>query len=785
MKKNALQTKLTEYGRLKNSIMGVLLLVTLLTFQSNARGQEFYDLENVNSIEITFAEADWQQILASYYDDGNDERLVGSAVINGAEFDSVGVRYKGNSSYFSVNGPKKPLNIKLDHIIDDQNIDGYGTIKLSNGFMDPSFVREILGYEIARKYTPASQANYANVYINDELIGLYSNIQSVDGLFLNNHFQSDDKAFFKGDISGVPGPGGGASNLIYRGPDSTAYYTSYEIKSDYGWGEMVNLCDTLNNYTQSVEDILNVDRALWHLAFHNVLLSLDSPINTPHNFYLYRADNQQFNYIFWDLNMTFGTYNRSGPGPGNEFTIQELQVLDPFHNMQNPQFPILEKLLANQDNRKKYIAHMRTILEENFANGWYETRAYELQDIIDDYVLADENKLYSFNDFLQNVENQTGNIPGIVQLMEVRTEFLLNHAAFANQPEIFQVNTSPEIIPPNSTLWITADVEDAYGVTLAFRHQRGDRFETINMYDDGEHNDGTANDGIFGTSLEVNTQDVQYYVYAQNNDAGVFAPARAAYEYYTIDVIDDLSDVVINEFLAINDAVVADQDGEFDDWVELYNTGGEDVPLLGCFLTDDETNLFRWAFPDTSIAAHDYLIIWVDDDQDQEGLHTTFNLSGAGESVILVDQNGDIIDAIDYGQQDTDISLGRYPNGTGPFLQMTPTFSAENVNGIVGVQERDTEIPGDISLSQNYPNPFNASTTIQYELRQAGQVKIQIINVLGEEVVTLVDTRATGGKHSIVWNGRDSFGQPVSSGVYLSVLQAREHQIVNKMTMMK
>jgi spore coat protein CotH len=782
MDMKTLPLALDEHRIMKYSIMTILFLATLLALSSPVYGQDFYDIESVNTIEITFAEANWEEILAAFYDADSDERLVGNAIINGLEYDSVGVRYKGNSTYFSVDGPKKPLNIKLDHVIDNQEIDSYGTLKLSNVFKDPSFVRETLSYEIARKYTPASLANYMDVYVNDEHIGLYSSIQSVDKNFLDDHFQSDENAHFKGDVTGDPGPNGGSANLAYLGPDSTSYYTSYEIKSDFGWEEMVNLCDTLNNYTPAVEEILDIDRTLWHMAFHNVLVNLDSPINMIHNFYLYRADNRQFNYIFWDLNEAFGSFSRVG---FQNYSIQQLQHLDPFVNTTNPEFPVLENLLTDPDLQKKYIAHMRTILEENFSNGWYETRAYEIQDIIDEHVLADLNKFYTYNDFLGNVEDQVGNIPGIVQLMEERSDFLLSSADFMNEPEIYQINISPEIVPPNSEIWITADVGNATDVTLAYRQQHGDKFETAAMYDDGEHNDGASNDGIYGAYLFVDSFGAQYYVYAENNDAGTFSPARAAYEYHSVDVIDDLSDVVINELLASNDTTVADQDGEYDDWVELYNTGDQDIPLLGTFLTDDEANLYKWAFPDTSIAAHDYLIIWVDDDVEQAGLHAPFKLSAGGESVLLVDQSGGIIDDIDFGAQDTDISFGRYPNGSGPFRQMTPTFSAENVDGVAGVDEEDSDLPHDVSLYQNYPNPFNASTTIQYELRSADQVKIRIINLLSEEVITLVDTRVAAGKHAVVWNGQDRHGQRVSSGIYLSVLQSGEHHLINKMIMLK
>ncbi len=178
----------------------VITFLICFCISQNAFSQDFYDINNINTIEITFAQSNWDQILDQLYAAGNEDRLVGMALINGEQFDSVGVRYKGNSSY-NPNQIKNPLNIKLDHVIEDQELDGYGTLKLANVFKDPSFVRETLSYEIARKYMAASNANYIKVTINGTYLGLYTSVQSVDKFFMANHFFSNDYARFKGELT--------------------------------------------------------------------------------------------------------------------------------------------------------------------------------------------------------------------------------------------------------------------------------------------------------------------------------------------------------------------------------------------------------------------------------------------------------------------------------------------------------------------------------------------------------------------------------------------------------
>ena len=90
----------------------------------------------VTKIEIYFSTTNWDQILDNYYAVGLDERLLAdSVVINAATKDSVGVKYKGNSTYNS-NNAKNPINIALDYVQGNQDYQGFRTIKLSNGQKD-------------------------------------------------------------------------------------------------------------------------------------------------------------------------------------------------------------------------------------------------------------------------------------------------------------------------------------------------------------------------------------------------------------------------------------------------------------------------------------------------------------------------------------------------------------------------------------------------------------------------------------------------------------------------
>jgi len=94
-------------------------------------------------------------------------------------------------------------------------------------------------------------------------------------------------------------------------------------------------------------------------------------------------------------------------------------------------------------------------------------------------------------------------------------------------------------------------------------------------------------------------------------------------------------------------------------------------------------------------------------------------------------------------------------------------------------------LPKSYSLFQNYPNPFNASTQIHYALPENAQVKLEVINILGQKVRVLVDEYQTAGYKQVLWDGRNSKGDEVSSGVYFYRLVADNYHKVNKMSLLK
>ncbi len=115
-----------------------------------------------------------------------------------------------------------------------------------------------------------------------------------------------------------------------------------------------------------------------------------------------------------------------------------------------------------------------------------------------------------------------------------------------------------------------------------------------------------------------------------------------------------------------------------------------------------------------------------------------------------------------------------------------PVITADlMVNVSAGVDDTNTTLPASIRLAQNYPNPFNPSTHIEFSVPVTGQATLEIYNIIGEKVKTLVNGPVAEGTMSLVWDGTNDFLQPVASGIYLYRLTAAGMESVKKMALIR
>lgn len=519
-----------------------LILFVFLSFSSAILAQDFYK-PGIQEIKIQFPEKEWHHHLDSLKRVNPEARTAGTVWLNGQKMDSVGVRYKGNSSFFRTSKQtlkKLPFNIKLDYKIKTQRLGEYNAIRLSNAFLDPSFIRDPLAYEVVRTYMPAPMCNFARLQINGEPYGLYVNTEGIDLAFLKKHFGYKGGYLVKCDpdqwqkVRSQTGcPKGENASLSYLSENAGCYSAFYEVDDPAAWSHLIRLIKTLNKKPADIESVLDVDQALWMLALNNAMVNLDSYNGSlSHNYYLWFDTSGVAHPLIWDLNMSFGGWRRNLSY--EEMTDDQLIRFQPLAEMDNSRRPLIAQLFKNSYYRKIYLAHLRTINNEWFKSGKLFQRADALMKEIDAAVQQDKQKLYTYEDFKnsmdQTMENGADKIIGIRQLMGKRSEYLASHPLLTKEQPALSV---PGHKKEAATVVLTVILKNALG---GFAHYRADRmmaFKRVALHDDGTQGDAVAGDGIF-SAVAPAAQAVQYYFSAENADAAATLPERASYEFFTV-----------------------------------------------------------------------------------------------------------------------------------------------------------------------------------------------------------------------------------------------------------
>ncbi len=197
--------------------------------------------------------------------------------------------------------------------------------------------------------------------------------------------------------------------------------------------------------------------------------------------------------------------------------------------------------------------------------------------------------------------------------------------------------------------------------------------------------------------------------------------------------VTDVSGLFVNEILATNIQALPDEQGEYDDWFELYNASDDSVNIGGLCFTDNENTPCRWQLPlhfpaKTTLPPYGFLLLWADGQTEQGLLHTNFKLSAGGERVAVYQRVGTGYverENLVFGQQSPDISWGRYPDGSADTRMMYPTPSATNVSS-------GTNEPG-VKTLEMFPNPF--SDQLFFDAKKVEKpYHLTMLNALGQVV---------------------------------------------------
>ncbi|MCB9175829.1 MAG: CotH kinase family protein [Caldilineae bacterium] len=704
-----------------------------------------FDDGQLRRIDIRFEQSDWLGALGCSGGPGGPggpggggtappaEDIPVTVEVDGVQLERVGIRCKGNSS-LAIQGDKKPLNLDLDAFVAGQDLWGHDTINLNNGFSDPTLIREALGYRMFRDYMPVPRFGFARVTVNDEYLGLYIMAEQLAGEWADYIFPDDDGLTIKGDSPSRIALN--SSPLTWKGESLDAYKQSYEVKgskagSDEGYVALREMIRTLDaapseggpseaDFATAIWDKLDVDLALWYLAGNNLITNFDS-YYAGHNYYMYlgRRD-PRFSMVSWDLNLSFGLFGLFGGGrpgiPGQPGGGTPTAESDPFVQQDEASRPLIRRLLAVPDYRADYVAHYRSLLDAVWTEDWVREVGGSYQDLIRQAARDEEAAQggiagsFSYAQFVDNFERdievpgRRGNSvkPGILSLVEARGTFLRDHAAL-QPPDLRLEAQSHSPAEPSaadavtlSARFVGADAPTA--VELRYRVRGGTELRLP-----------LRPDGAGGWSGTIPAQragrTVTYAFRASSADgrAAFFPEANWSHPYgYTVAGVAlpqaAPGDLVVNELMAANTATLADEAGEFDDWVELYNRGTRPLDLDGLFLSDDPADPWAFPLPALALGAGERLLIWCDNQPEQGPLHAPFRLDRKGESVSLADTAA-IRGLVEHEALDPDVSWARLPDGGASWQAcFSPTPGQPNVCGAA-----PTATPGSTATRQPTP----------------------------------------------------------------------------------
>ena len=483
---------------------------------------DLYDRSVLRTIFLEFPQTDWSAELDDFY--RTDVEVPATLFADGETYEQVGVGYRGNSSYFTVTGPKKSFNISIDAGNEGQRLHGYKTINLLNGHADPSFLRDALHSTIGNWFFPVLQANLVKLVINGENWGIYVNVQQY-----NNDFAEDAYGTRGGNRWKIPaGRNGGLQDL---GPDPAAYQRVYQLKSsakraDQAWPALVRLCQTLaatpgDRLEQTLPSMLDIDATLWFMALDLVLLDGDGYFSRGSDYSIYQDPTGRFRAVPYDGNEILKERGNGGARPASLRS-------GPFALVGIDDRP-LTRLFEVPAWRARYLAHVRTLAQEGL--DWVQVGAFcsRMRALIEVEVRGDEKALYGHDGFLGGMEE-------LQRIVETRRAALLAHEDLGGPwPSLTSVEHEQITTDDGAKIRVRATVRGAASPDRVLLHLQDGALQPygeIPMYDDGEHGDGASGDGVFGALTDAfpASSELRLYVEARAaTDVGTttFHPAAA------------------------------------------------------------------------------------------------------------------------------------------------------------------------------------------------------------------------------------------------------------------
>ena len=596
------------------------------------------------------------------------------------------------------------------------------------------------------EYRPAA------AYINGEYWGIYNIREKISEHYIANRHgvDPDNIDMLEGNMEVVHGDSLDYQSLI-------DYISTNDMSTE----------DSYNYITNKID----LDNCLLYFAAQAYYNNQDWPA-TNIKYWRERSDNGKWRWILYDLDFGFNLYETTGQSEDHIYYIFSGIETRPGSN---PPWSTLlpRKLVENPVIQNKYINLIADLLNTKFKSDRVINIINEMKDHLGNEGVKHRERWgisqSTFDSHIQRMisfaQDRPTNLRGFVR----------NFFNSGTDGKITINSTSGGKVKLNS---IYLDQTDSPWSGIYFTNVP---VEVKAIPDPGYRFDGwtgsvTSNEKSLNVSISRSTQ------------------LTASFSLDTSNV----NVIVINE-INYNSA----DDFESGDWIELYNRGNNPIEIGGWYFSDSDTNHKFYIPENTTLDPDGYLVLVEDDSlftskfpdvQNYIG-ETGFGLSGSGESMKLINGDGQLVDSLEY---DDALPWPVEADGLGATMELKDP-SSDNTLGenwqaskehgtpgainssLTGVEENTyTNIPNEFMLSQNCPNPFNPATVINYQIAKTSYVTLKIYNMLGQEVTTLYDGMRQPGYYQATFDGSN-----LASGVYLYKMETDDFVETKKLVLLK
>ena len=641
----------------------------------------------------------------------------------------------------------------------DLDIDSYQSFVLRNSGNDWNFTMLRDGYMTSlfdnidldyQAYRPML------VYLNGEFWGLYNLREKVNEHFIAGHHPVDPDEL---DLIEVQYANEGTM-------DNYNQLINYVENSD-----MTNplVYDSLSKW-------IDIDN---HINYNIAQIYIDNRDWPGNNIKYWRPHSSDglWRWILYDTDFGFGI---PWMGLGYNFNTLEFATEPNGPAWPNPPWStfLFRKLLENNNYKNRFINifsdRLNTIFKSSYLTNRLDSLTSNIENIIPTHRNRWPNSAQDWDYHIQIMENFAQNRSGYMR-QHIRNYFdlpslayTLFHVSSTGEGRI-QINTvTPEVYPWGGYYYPSIHIEVTAIPDIGYIFSGWSQFPDSSQ------------------SMKIQVADG--------------FTLTAMFEPY---LGGDTLDIVINE-------INYNSSDEFDpkDWIEIYNNGTDNIDISGWVFTDENED-HRYTLPDSTIIDSGGYIVLA---QDVNAFFNFFNetqnvfgpfefgLSGGGESISLFDISGVLIDQLEY---DDALPWPIEPDGNGPTLELrspelpnelAESWSYSSGNGTPGYINSVTEslntdiastVPDKYLLYPAYPNPFNSNVKIRFNIPDKQILKISILNILGETVRVLTNHELSPGLHTLVWDGKNDYGQDLSTGLYFCTLNTEKFKGSIKLLLVK